>query len=312
MAHEVDLKKQPVLVTGSHRSGSTWVGRILGVSNNLAYLQEPFNPNNQSPYIPPQLFRHWYTEISSANQDQYIEFVSGLLGYRTYVIKNFISHPSYTYAKYCLSTLLESMGNKLYGKRPLIKDPFALMSIDWLLKTYPMKIIGVYRHPAAFVSSVLIKGWDFDFGNFVNQPGLLEGELQEYKEDIEQANDSEDKLLRAAILWKCLNGVLLNAEKKYPDNVFTVKHEDISTEPLYYFETVFSFIGEPMTVRIKEEILRTTQGAYDTHSTPSKNVTRDSRKNIFVWKDRLTNQQISKIKSITNSLSCKLYSEDTW
>src|SRR5699024_4099991 len=33
----------PILVTGIHRSGSTFVGNILSLNKNVGYIQEPFN-----------------------------------------------------------------------------------------------------------------------------------------------------------------------------------------------------------------------------------------------------------------------------
>lgn len=34
---------KPILVTGSHRSGSTWVGNIMATSPSVNYIHEPFN-----------------------------------------------------------------------------------------------------------------------------------------------------------------------------------------------------------------------------------------------------------------------------
>ena len=35
---------QPVLISGSHRSGTTWVGMILDKAPGTFYIHEPFNP----------------------------------------------------------------------------------------------------------------------------------------------------------------------------------------------------------------------------------------------------------------------------
>ena len=42
-----------VLVTGSHRSGTTWVGQILGLAPGLCYLHEPFKPCWDPPRHSP-------------------------------------------------------------------------------------------------------------------------------------------------------------------------------------------------------------------------------------------------------------------
>jgi hypothetical protein len=34
---------RPILVTGAHRSGTTWVGTSLGKSRHVCYMHEPFN-----------------------------------------------------------------------------------------------------------------------------------------------------------------------------------------------------------------------------------------------------------------------------
>ena len=39
------LKIRPILVTGSHRSGSTWVGNMIALSPEIQYIPETFKPN---------------------------------------------------------------------------------------------------------------------------------------------------------------------------------------------------------------------------------------------------------------------------
>jgi LPS sulfotransferase NodH len=40
---EKEMSNQPILVTGAHRSGTTWVGKILCASGEAAYISEPLN-----------------------------------------------------------------------------------------------------------------------------------------------------------------------------------------------------------------------------------------------------------------------------
>ena len=54
-------RKKPILVTGSHRSGSTWVGKILNLSNETYYINEPFNiETHNSPSNP---FKYWFEYV---------------------------------------------------------------------------------------------------------------------------------------------------------------------------------------------------------------------------------------------------------
>ena len=37
-------KENPILVSGSHRCGTTWVGKVINSSNTVNYLHEPLKP----------------------------------------------------------------------------------------------------------------------------------------------------------------------------------------------------------------------------------------------------------------------------
>ena len=279
-------KKQAILVTGSHRSGTTWIGKVISQSLNSAYIHEPFNPINKSPYFNPGLFDKWFTEANTVNYEIIKEAFTDVMSYKTHGMKFFFSDPSYQNAKYAIKAYYQAKKWKRRGSRILFKDPIALMSIESLCKMLDMSVIGVFRHPAAFVSSSLLKKWDFDFSNFLSQPSLIEGKLANFKIAIENANNSNDQILRAATLWVCLNSVLFDESRKNPTSILTVKHEDISLEPMKYFQRIFDFLNEPFDNIVIDEIERTTSGQYIKGSTKVNNVIRDSKKNIFVWKDR--------------------------
>jgi len=58
-------ERRPVLVTGSMRSGTTFVGNVLAASDRLFYLHEPLNPvwgiasNNR-----------WFLYVRDANDEE--------------------------------------------------------------------------------------------------------------------------------------------------------------------------------------------------------------------------------------------------
>ena len=41
------MHTKPILVTGSHRSGTTWVGKMLAATGSVGYIHEPFNLKNR-------------------------------------------------------------------------------------------------------------------------------------------------------------------------------------------------------------------------------------------------------------------------
>ena len=36
---------QPILIIGLHRSGTTWLAKMLSLPDEIRYVSEPFNPN---------------------------------------------------------------------------------------------------------------------------------------------------------------------------------------------------------------------------------------------------------------------------
>src|SRR5690554_6211432 len=66
-------KQKPLLITGIHNSGSTWIGKILADSRQLQYIHEPFNlkqyPNS------PLIYWYQYIHEKSSNQNEVKDYV---------------------------------------------------------------------------------------------------------------------------------------------------------------------------------------------------------------------------------------------
>ena len=62
--------KRPIVVTGSHRSGTTWVGRMLCLSGEAGYIHEPFNPVRTPSWFADPV-PYWYAYVTSDNEHLY-------------------------------------------------------------------------------------------------------------------------------------------------------------------------------------------------------------------------------------------------
>lgn len=72
----------------------------------------------------------------------------------------------------------------IIAKRTAIKNIIALISADWLYKTFNLDVVMLIRHPAAFVASFKVKQWNFDFSNFSSQLPLFKPELLKYESAV--------------------------------------------------------------------------------------------------------------------------------
>ena len=296
--------KKAILVTGAHRSGSTWTGNIIAHSQQVRYVQEPFNLAIKK-YNSPLKF--WFEHVNmlqeKSHQNEIKKYLNSFLvpfvvnGYQERITKNYLKH-FYTH-------LLESYRKSF--KRTLIKDPIALLSAEWIYKTFQTDVVIIIRHPAAFVASLKVKKWEFDFNNFLNQPDLMNSYLKPYGDDIKIfAKEKQSILVQGILLWNIMYSVVLHYQKNYVDDWYFVKHEDLSLNPNKEFKSLFNFLNLPFDNEIKNYLLKTTTSENDSK------LERDSKTNIYTWKDRLNEDEIIQIKNGTIDVWKHLYTEKDW
>jgi hypothetical protein len=55
-----EVPRKPILITGSHRSGSTWLATMLALSENSLIAHEPFNIRPWA-YALDGFAKYWFT-----------------------------------------------------------------------------------------------------------------------------------------------------------------------------------------------------------------------------------------------------------
>lgn len=303
------MKPQPILVTGSHRSGSTWVGQMIAASYDVHYIHEPFNDFYYSPGIYHIKFDKVFKYISVENEKKYLSPIKKTIELKYNLLSAINSE------KFEISKILEKIEKffeyrkiRSENNRVLVKDPIALFSAEWLTKRFDMQTIVLIRHPAAFVSSLKIKGWGFNFNNLLDQTLLMRDHLFDFKDEIEEfANNEKSIIDQACLLWRILYYVVTKYQYFYKNWLF-IKHEDISLAPLSKFQIIFDYLNLDLTPRI-ESIIRHHSLADDTIKTE---LIRNSKSNIYTWKTRLTEEEIEYIKIKVYDISQEFYTEEDW
>ena len=123
--------KNPLLVTGPHRSGTTWVGKILSAAPCAGYIHEPFNIANNRYYFTKE-FVHWFLYINDRNEHQYYSSIKKTIGFKL-SFPNLSELDIIQLGKYFLR-LWQFQYYSLFHYRPIIKDPIAFFSASCLRK----------------------------------------------------------------------------------------------------------------------------------------------------------------------------------
>ena len=297
--------KKPILVTGSHRSGSSWVGKMISLASSAAYINEPFNIQH-TPRICKAEFENWFTYICEKNESMYLNDIEDCIRFK-YPLSDALKHiesPKYL-AKLTKDYMQSSMYRAL-NKRPLLKDPIALFSAEWLAKTFNMDVIVLIRHPAAFAGSLKAAQWTHPFSHFLQQPQLMEDHLYKYRHEIEEYSKNEkDSIDQAILLWNLIHHMILGYRKNQPKWTF-VKHEDLSENPLNEFRKIYNKLDLDFSSDVEKKIKDFSFAGN------SAGIKRDSKSNIWSWKKRLTVDEIEKIKDRTHEIANKFYTEEDW
>jgi hypothetical protein len=301
-----------ILVTGAHRSGTTWVGKMLAASDAYAYVSEPLNVlHRQGVFNAP--VAHWYTYICKDNQDQYLSaFRETLaLNYHTWEEIKSLRSPK-DVGRMLRDWRIFSRGRQI-GSSALLKDPFAVFSAEWFARQLDCQVIITVRHPAGFVSSLQRYGWSFNFIDLLDQPLLMRDWLRPFKAEMEAVQEAGDPIRSACLLWRMVYQVVRQyQERGLP--FFHLRHEDLSREPVEEFRLLYTKLALPFTPEVETFIRQSTsaENPEEVSKSAKHSVKLDSRANIKNWKKRLTGEEIARVRELTADVASYYYTDKDW
>jgi sulfotransferase family protein len=301
----------PILVTGTHRSGTTWVGKMLAADALTAYISEPLNVLHR-----PGVFRvkvnHWYQYVCEENGDEFLPAFQDLLEFDYFLWDEIRALRSRKDFLRMGRDFLIFYNGLMRGQRALLKDPFAVFSTPWFAKHLNCKVVITVRHPAAFASSLKRLNWSFDFQDLLDQPLLMRDHLEPHREEMRSIK-SEDVIGQAALLWKMIYSVVHETHELHPDFI-VVRHEDLSRDPLAGYRELYQSLGLEFTQRVEKAILNSSSSENPVELSRKKahGFKLDSSANIAVWKKRLPVEEIDRIRTMTEEISALYYSDAEW
>ncbi len=312
--HPTSLSSQndrPILVTGAHRTGTTWIGKMLAAGGEAAYISEPLNVLHR-PGVMRATVKHWYTYICPENENIYLNALQDTLAYRYHLWTEIKSLRS-------LKDLLRmgrDWGIFIRGhfrhQRPLLKDPFAIFSAPWFATRLGSQVVISVRHPAAFASSLKRLGWPFDFKDLLVQPLLMRDWLEPYRSKIE-AMPTDDVIGQSSLLWQIIYKTVTELKQSFPE-LLIVRHEDLSLDPLNGFQSLYGSLGLRFSQRVEKAILKSTSSSnpQEVSKKAAHAIKLDSRANIHNWKQRLQPTEIDRVRKLTAEVAGDYYPEGEW
>lgn len=301
---------QPLLVTGAHRTGTTWVGKMLA-AGGYAYVSEPLNVLHR-PGLMSAPVLHWYAYITKENEAEYLPAFQKTLALRYGLLAEIKALKS----RRDLLRMGRDLGIFLRGhitRQPaLLKDPFAVFSLPWFIERLNCRVVVTVRHPAAFASSLKRLHWPFDFSDLLDQPLLMRDHLEPFRADMERM-PADDIIGQSALLWRMIYRVVHATVERVP-SVIVLRHEDLSRDPQAGYARAFESLGLAYTAKVQETIRNSSSSENPAELSRRKvhSVKLDSRANLENWKKRLSADEIARIRDLTEDVASLFYADVNW
>ena len=261
-----------VLVVGVPRSGTSWVGRVLGSTEGATYLGEPDNHEHTPFALKAKLgLPGYFYPAPDAGADAYTRLWRSALDTSTSIAERRLSGVERARRKLSLRLLhTASEADLLHAlrtpsralarlklaaalavpERPagptdllVVKSVHAQLALEWIAERFPVRVLIVLRHPLNVLSSWKELGWlaGADADPLAELDPRVRAEVAE-RIGAAPVDDADTPMTRAAWLVGLLTSVLLTHAEKHPDWA-VVSHESLCERPHELFSTVASQLG---------------------------------------------------------------------
>jgi hypothetical protein len=277
----------------------------------LAYLMEPFSREHR-PGVLDTSFPYWFPYICHENGAPYVDSVRDMLALRYNVWPEVRAIRTPKDVGRLGRDWARFRGYRKANAVPLLKDPIAVLSSDWLCDTFDMNVVVLARHPAAFAHSLKRRGWDHPFEDFLRQPLLMRDLLSPFESEIRtHTNERQPILDQAVLLWKILYSVVAQFGDRRPDWVF-LRLEDVARDPVSVFADLFRRLGLTFDEGVQKTIRDHSDPSNPIQDANPTSVRRNSAASIVTWKTGLTQEEIERVRTSVEHVSNRWYSDSDW
>lgn len=313
-------KRKKIIIIGTRRSGSTFIGKLLSVaSNNFSYVEEPLNPVSGIK----SLDHVWYPYIKEDYENtkvlvdlnkvlnlKWVPFKNSIVNIKTkksylnvskmeVFVEIFKNESNEPLVKRILRFLFKnnhyiSFIKAKFSNKPYVvfKDVLMSLSLNEVLKVKNTYIIYIFRSPLGFCHSIDRLNWTIDTKNFIKQKKLMKD--YPFIKDL----PCESKLDQIINEWLIVNKILLDNLKK-GNPIICVSHSKLSLEPQSQLDKIFQKLSLKEKINYKK-IENYTKGNYSSNLT--KDVRRNSMKELKSWEGKISKKDQDYIIKRTRSV----------
>ncbi|WP_297090425.1 sulfotransferase [Thermococcus sp.] len=293
-AHLHDFRiEDTIVISGTRRSGSTWLMELLESIPEYKSIFEPFHPS-------------WYPEFRKLGipYDPYVPTQEDYPKLRAYLGKVFTGRvgAQFPHRQYLrLGTIIR----RFKASKLVVKFVRANTMLPWIANTFNLRATYfIIRHPCATIASQLATGFfsKITVDQLLNEVNKVP-ELAENEELVTRLRGINSQIERLAAIWAFENYIPLASKKPYP--WYTVIYERLVVNPEEELGAIFGYIGEEVP---EEAVKRIKTPSKVTRKTYGKDYIGTPRQ-LIKWREKLSERQVRGILEIISWFGLDFYDE---
>lgn len=295
-----------VIVAGMPRTGTSWTGRVLGLSPGYTYYREPDNFGNvegAERYFP-------YLYLRPDDDDEgYRRHMSRALHGK--IATPFTMRDDAGPIVNRLPKRWQDLGHRLpvlYRRKQntLVKLVYSNLTLDWLQARYPAAgVVYLLRHPCGQFASVKRLGWEPRPHRLLWSQALVEDHLHPFRDVLRSAETFWE---RAGALWGATNYVAYRQAERGARRA-VVPFEWLCQAPGAHFRRLFDYLGLTWTAEVQDFV----EEHGDEHSDQPYSLKRKSEEQIDKWKEKLSPDEVETCRRFAEPFGLPFYENfDPW
>jgi len=268
-----------ILISGTARSGTTFISELVNYKNEYRLIFEPFDPQRVKICKDFEIKQYIRPNCKDA---KYIELTKLILSGH---IRNY----------------WVDQGNKLFvSDKRIVKDIRINFMLKWIRNNFHnMPIILILRHPCAVAYSNIKMGWKAHLEQILKQQNLITDYLSEYLDYIKNIKSNFEQHI---LLWCLENYIPLKQFKQ--DEIFVVFYEKLCLNPKNEIDLLFQYINKKYDIDIFKKFKKPSTMSRDNAIIHGENL-------LDRWKKNISKEQTKKALEILNLFNLdKIYLED--
>lgn len=281
---------------------------MLCRSGEAAYIHEPFCPN-RSPGWVTRPMPYWFMYVDDTNSAEFEDAVARVLRLRYPITASLKAVRSPKDVARQVPEIARSLVYRARGARPLLKDPFALFSAEWLADRFGVVPVVMIRKPVAFVSSIKRLNWGFDYErNWLPQERLIANHLAAHADAMRGYQGEVDLVGEGIVMWNALYDFVADLRERRREFVY-LNYEDLAARPVEGFERLYSRLGLHWDDGVRAGITAFSDSSNpkDVSARRRRAIRRDSSAATETWRQRLDAEEIARVERETAAVAARFY-----